>query len=529
MRIRELFTNLNPDKIGRNLIILAFIGLLVISISFSYDILIPTIVPIGLVLSILLTLLIIFINTNKNNKPIPFQLFLIILLGYCCIELIMGLLKNDPKLALQEFAPFLFILFIPVFAYFYSDIKQIRIIILILFSTILLPCIFWLFGIPLIYGKFMPIIALAFVPFLLYSTNKWNITFITAGSIILLSAVFAMQTGSRGAWIALSGMIIFFIVISIFNVKETYLLNTKKGIIYSALILFIILASSMFWNPSVYPRIISVINMITNTQQPALQVLNVKPMVTQKTNLSFVANLEQKGFLHEEAVDIASIGGVSEQEITAMIDKLLNNFYIGEIKDITITACNIDDYNKRQNYIQHLIEARKNPTLYGSKLSLDTKIGMATNNATWRYIIWKDALAEWSKKPFTGYGFGHAFYSKTLKELNWTGASRPQNPHNAYVHILYMLGLIGFILFIGFFISVFWYGIKNIQNSKNLEIKLLNISLLNSMIYILILSFVDPVIEYPQISIFLWLAIGLLIASSRLSLNATNSDTANEN
>lgn len=492
--------------ISRAIIIIYFILLALFGASFAKLQILPFAYVTDIFLFIL-SLLAGYIMVQKKAITVPpFTIYLLLILFWAFFELIRGLiLYHELLYALRQFAPFLYILFIPMLAYFYDDLRQILVFFYIFFGISVFNALLWIINIHL--NWFPWGLALLLFPYLFYS-NKNVIfrVFTSVGAIILLFAAFS--TTVRGLWISLSLSLLFIGILSYATIKDK---NIIKHIAIATITFVLILIITLFSNANLAPRIISTIqlNKIDLIIPDKEKFINSNKTTTDYT---LVEKYKSKGFSPDEAEYLAS-SKVPEEEINQMMEKLANNYFpIEEVHLVTIEACKIKQYNERHDFINKNIQTKTNDIVNNSSEgTFSHKLDIANSNIKWRLVIWKDMILEWSKQPFIGYGFGNHFYSTSLKNSNWVGALTSIDPHNSHIHILYMLGGIGYILFIAFFIAVFRDYIIKTKHETNITKQAFYISMLGGMLFILILANFEVVLESPYMVIFLWLWMGLLL------------------
>jgi len=137
----------------------------------------------------------------------------------------------------------------------------------------------------------------------------------------------------------------------------------------------------------------------------------------------------------------------------------------------------------------------------------------AAINARWRLITWRDMIFEVFKRPMLGYGFGKKFISQTTLNLGWTTGLKEGwvEAHNFCLSFLYRSGFLGlsvFFLVIGSFLNKV---MRFLKICKEEEIKIIIVSLLLCIIYILALGLFEVVLEVPYHSFFLWIFMGLVV------------------
>lgn len=153
----------------------------------------------------------------------------------------------------------------------------------------------------------------------------------------------------------------------------------------------------------------------------------------------------------------------------------------------------------------------------GQSISGEAANSGAETNTAWRYLVWVDMFDAYLQKPIFGYGFGDKFMPQTIVALGWgTGDSDFLDPHNSHLHYLYMLGLLGFVVFELFFVRLILRYVRVLRQSVIPDSrKMLIISTLGAVIYILLLANFEVVFESPYMVVYLWISLGLLFSAEK--------------
>lgn len=146
----------------------------------------------------------------------------------------------------------------------------------------------------------------------------------------------------------------------------------------------------------------------------------------------------------------------------------------------------------------------------------------SSNNTTWRLYVWKDIIRESMEKPLMGWGFGRKFVPPTIKQLNWGGSWRPedggfQDPHNSYLSVLHRTGLIGLMVFVALIGTFIARSLKTWFRIDDERARTYILGFLLSIICILGTSTFMVVLEGPYLGMFLWVAMGMIVAVERLN------------
>jgi len=134
-------------------------------------------------------------------------------------------------------------------------------------------------------------------------------------------------------------------------------------------------------------------------------------------------------------------------------------------------------------------------------------------NARWRLITWREMFDGILGRPVFGYGFGKKFISQTTLNLGWTTGLEEGwvEAHNYCLSFLYRSGFLGLGAFFMIIGSFFKKIVSFLRICKEEKIKIIIISLLCCIIYILVLGFFEVVLEIPYLGSFLWIIMGLVI------------------
>ncbi len=152
----------------------------------------------------------------------------------------------------------------------------------------------------------------------------------------------------------------------------------------------------------------------------------------------------------------------------------------------------------------------------------------ANLNTMWRLITWREMFIEILNKPILGFGFGSKFISGNTILGGWTvGTSQGWvEAHNYFLSFLYRSGFLGLGSFIFIIVNFFRYTFRFLRNCKEQIIKLMIISLMSCIIYILVLGMLEVVLEVPYMGSFLWIIMGVVIViinyHNKVSNNSRN-------
>ncbi len=163
-----------------------------------------------------------------------------------------------------------------------------------------------------------------------------------------------------------------------------------------------------------------------------------------------------------------------------------------------------------------------------SIIALDKLYKMNSESANGRIFVWKITALMIADNPITGIGYGNYFYKfldyqekffkkpDSEKYLSHAGVLRQS--HNEYLQILAETGLVGLSIFLIIIFLVFYDGIKLLKKTKQIENKIIRVSL-TSTIIILAHSFVDTPL-HNALPIYVLLFLNITIISHFLSLRS---------
>lgn len=142
---------------------------------------------------------------------------------------------------------------------------------------------------------------------------------------------------------------------------------------------------------------------------------------------------------------------------------------------------------------------------------------ISVTNAKWRLYVWKDILKESMEKPILGWGFGKKFIPETVMALNWGGSWQDpkklfQDPHNSYLSFLHSTGFLGLFSFLFIIFSFFKRYLNFLKQMKDGELKMLVLSCLTAIVFVLGTSFFMVILELPYLGISLWFLMGLTVS-----------------
>ncbi|QQS15732.1 MAG: O-antigen ligase family protein [Candidatus Moraniibacteriota bacterium] len=128
----------------------------------------------------------------------------------------------------------------------------------------------------------------------------------------------------------------------------------------------------------------------------------------------------------------------------------------------------------------------------------------------WRGVVWKSALAEFSKNPLFGIGFGNRV---SVEMDGYRDYVEIRNMHNSWFALLVQTGILGFSLFLFFAGSLLFQGMQVFRGLADTD--LLRSASMALMIVIIFCSAIflsQPYLETNLLSLVFWLSAGLLFA-----------------
>lgn len=214
-KTENLSLNIIIPKLGRWLIIIYFAGLTLFSAEFAKIKILPFMYTTDLFF-LLLSLCVgyIWIRDKKIQLP-PFALLMACILFWAVFELIRGLLLYHNVLySIRQFAPFLYILFIPLIFTVYETKKEVILLLQIIFGLSVITALLYVTGLSgsnYNYLKWVISLAIAAYLYQINQSDKRIQLLIYIGSFILMLGIFS--TAVRGAWLGLLVVMGLFLII----------------------------------------------------------------------------------------------------------------------------------------------------------------------------------------------------------------------------------------------------------------------------------------------------------------------------
>jgi O-antigen ligase len=152
------------------------------------------------------------------------------------------------------------------------------------------------------------------------------------------------------------------------------------------------------------------------------------------------------------------------------------------------------------------------PRLAGSATTLSSLLARLSNGRT---VIWLTGLRGWLTRPITGWGpdgFGRAFQSAV--GADWyamvEGLQTAESAHNFLVQTLVTLGIPGLVLTVW---ALAWAAVESLRGLRRAKgpARMLLVALWGALIGMIVALVFG--VTVPAVSVWLWLTVGLLLAS----------------
>jgi len=142
------------------------------------------------------------------------------------------------------------------------------------------------------------------------------------------------------------------------------------------------------------------------------------------------------------------------------------------------------------------------------------------NTSQWRLDIWWDSLKMIKEKPLLGHGINTYMRVFQNYQRKFEGL-HPYNPtyaHNCYLQLTAETGVIGLLGFLGILMTLFCKSFEKIKHilEKNANMMGLFLGMLSGIVAFLVHSFFDNNFYSLQLSVYLWVMIGMLGALGAL-------------
>lgn len=129
----------------------------------------------------------------------------------------------------------------------------------------------------------------------------------------------------------------------------------------------------------------------------------------------------------------------------------------------------------------------------------------ADESFTWRSLVWNSAYAEFKHNPLLGIGTGKRIYAETRTYKDFIEV---RNIHNSFLAVMIQLGVVG----LGLLVWFVYHNLKNLLrfSSDDAAVNFYKFSVFGVLVmYLAALPF-QPYLETNLLSIFFWLALGLV-------------------
>jgi len=134
----------------------------------------------------------------------------------------------------------------------------------------------------------------------------------------------------------------------------------------------------------------------------------------------------------------------------------------------------------------------------------------------WRLDIWSISTEMIKDKPFFGHGINT--FMKVFQAYRRNSMMGPTYAHNCYIQLATETGILGLFCFLGIIGKAFHQSLGavklNFTQDRNLGV--LIIGLLSGILAFLVHSFFDTNFYSLQLSVYLWLMIGMLVAICKI-------------
>lgn len=122
----------------------------------------------------------------------------------------------------------------------------------------------------------------------------------------------------------------------------------------------------------------------------------------------------------------------------------------------------------------------------------------------WREGVWTSAMAEFSKRPVFGIGFGA---SVPVELGDYSSYVEVRNMHNSWLAMLIQTGLLGVGVFAAFLVSL-WLALLR-SRSDDRFFGAVKYALLGIIVFQCLIFFSQPYLETNLLGIFFWITLGL--------------------
>ena len=145
------------------------------------------------------------------------------------------------------------------------------------------------------------------------------------------------------------------------------------------------------------------------------------------------------------------------------------------------------------------------------------------DSLNWRKVAWHGAWRMTRQKPELGWGIGcypyyqHAFtgQGEDRAQIVASGATIPDEAHDSYLQIATETGLPGLFLWMGVLISTFALGIRALQRAApGCARQQVLIGCLSALAGQAVDALANPGWQFGEVSLFLWIVLGLTVALS---------------
>lgn len=134
----------------------------------------------------------------------------------------------------------------------------------------------------------------------------------------------------------------------------------------------------------------------------------------------------------------------------------------------------------------------------------------------WRMDIWEDSVRMIKDKPLFGHGINT--FMRNFESYRRDVGTNPTYAHNCYIQLAAETGIAGLVCFLWIMAGVFRHSLERIRIHfhANRNLAVLCAGLLSGILAFLVHSFFDTNWYSLQLSVYLWVMIGLLVAAGNI-------------
>jgi len=185
--------------------------------------------------------------------------------------------------------------------------------------------------------------------------------------------------------------------------------------------------------------------------------------------------------------------------------------------------------NRRKAYIYVGTFAVSLVVIVAFKMTVTKSVSPGVINrptAQWRLGIWEDSFKMIKEKPLFGHGINTymQLFQDYRRKKDGVHPYDPTYAHNCYVQLMTETGIVGLLSFLWILIQLFRWSWQRIQNSwtSDRTTSIASVGLLSGIFAYLIHSFFDNNLYSLQLSVYIWVLIGLMVAINQLPVQASS-------